>query len=183
MLNSENIKLVRPLKWEEVFSFWYQNEGDKENWINLAKERGFASWADWRLTGYAIPFECAKAGWGLYEISNPLQVVPQFYGGPFRGWTENYYGGAKEKTFKELAVLPEIINHSFIQRAKNDFPVDKIITCLEVGGKVYTVEGMHRCCTLAIMAQENNNFNKILLFAIGESPLKELPLIGRNDKK
>ncbi len=103
IINKKDFKLIRSLKWEEVFLFWYQCEGTQQNWINLAKQRGFASWADWRLTSYGIPFECAKADWSLYEIFNPAQIIPKFYGGPFKTWIKRYYSGAKEKTFEELA--------------------------------------------------------------------------------
>lgn len=57
----KRIKLIRKCEWEEVFLLWYKNEGERENWNRLAKERGFASWADWRLKGYARRFECEKA--------------------------------------------------------------------------------------------------------------------------
>ena len=104
----KNIKLIRSLEWEEIFLFWYRSEGTRENWINLAKQRGFASWAEWRLTGYALPFECAKAEWGLYELSYPSQVFPNFHGGPFSTWIKRHYSGAKEKIFAELAKQPDI---------------------------------------------------------------------------
>ena len=47
ILDKKNFKKIEPLTWKEVFSFWYDNEGENPDWINLAKERGFESWKDW----------------------------------------------------------------------------------------------------------------------------------------
>lgn len=178
-INYQNVKLIRPLKWEEVFLFWYQNEGDKQNWIDLAKQRGFASWAEWRLKGYAERFACDKAEWGLYELNNPTQIVPQFNGGPFRTWIERHYDGAREKTFAELAKQKEITEIRAIQKMIADFPIDKIITCLQLKDKIYTIEGMHRCCALAVMNEKKILGPDKLLFAIGKSKLNELPKAGK----
>ncbi len=181
MINKKNFKLIRSLRWEEVFLFWYQSEGTQQNWINLAKQRGFASWADWRLTSYGIPFECAKADWNLYEIFNPAQIIPKFYGGPFKTWIKRYYGGAKEKTFEQLAVQPDILNNEAVKSMIDNFPGNKIISCLQVGNKIYTIEGLHRCCALAVVNAQNKPAPKKLYFAIGKSSLKNLPIVGRVD--
>ena len=73
-MNSK-IKLIRPCTWEEVFLTWYEGEGHDPKWLRVAKEQGFASWADWRVNGYAKRFNCAQTKWGFYEISDPSAVV------------------------------------------------------------------------------------------------------------
>jgi hypothetical protein len=176
---NENIKLIRKLAWEEVFIFWYENEGKRANWNKLAEERGFASWADWRLKGYADRFKCREADWGLYEVANPAKVVSEFCGGPFRTWITKYYNGKKTKSFGELVEQDEIINNKTIRSLMGNFPINQIITCLELSdGNFYTIEGMHRCCTLALMNKEKIPGPTSLYFAIGKSMLKELPLAG-----
>jgi len=177
----EHFKLIRKLKWEEVFLFWYQSEGEKGNWKNLAEERGFASWADWRLSGYAERFKCAAADWGLYEISNAPKVISGFYGGPFRTWIERHYDGAKTKSFAELAGREDVFNNPAVESMVKNYPKDSIITCLELAdGRIFTIEGSHRCCALAVIAKEKKEFKEKLIFAIGKSKLKELPTVGQN---
>lgn len=173
---NSNIELIRKLKWEEVFLFWYLNEGERENWKNLAKERGFASWADWRLTACAKKLKCQDVDWGLYEVIAPGKVISKFYGGQFRVWTENYYSGEETKSFKDLSSLEEIINNPTINAMMDNFPVDKTIICLELAdGRIFTIEGMHRCCALALMERQGKPTPKSLRVIIGKTELKEFP--------
>lgn len=180
---NSNINLIRNCSWEEVFLTWYKNEGENFNWQKLAKERGFASWADWRINGYAKKFECAQAEWGLYEINNPSEVVANWFGGPFRTWIERYYTGAKTKTFSELASLPELHGNSTVKTLAENYPAASIITALELkDGRIFVIEGSHRSCALALMAKDKMPAPEKLIFAIGKSDLSELPVVGQNNK-
>ena len=180
----EKIKLIRKCEWEEVFLNWYENEGKKPNWINLAKERGFASWAEWRVKGYARRFECAKADWGLYEITDPSIVVSNWFGGPFRTWIEKYYKDEKTKSFAELASNSDIVNYAPIRPMTENYPKDSVITALELNdGRIFVIEGMHRSCALAMMSKEGKPFPDKLIFTIGKSSLSELPPAGQNTGK
>jgi hypothetical protein len=178
-MENNNFKLIRKLKWEEVFLFWHQSEGMRKNWIDLAKKRGFKSWADWRLTKYARPFDCSSADWGLYEVNNPTKIIPTFYGGPFRTWIKRHYNGAKEKTFNDLASQPNIFDNQTVKQMVKNFPKDNIITCLKLGKKNYVIEGMHRSCALAVMNRKDQAGPKKIIMAIGQSKLKNLPIVGR----
>ena len=180
---TKNFKLIRKLNWEEVFSFWYQNEGLDKGWQALAKKNGFASWADWRLKAYAQPFECSRAKWGLYEVSKAPQTVSGFYGGPFKAWQEHYYAGAKTRTFAELVTKKEILTNPKIKDLIKKYPATSIIIALELkDGKIFVIEGTHRACALAALAKNNKSFPKKLIFAIGQSRLRELPNIGYNKR-
>lgn len=177
----KRIKLIRSCTWEEVFLFWYKNEGENPNWIQLAKERGYASWADWRIQNYAKRFECSQAQWGLYEITYPSDVIIHWIGGPFSTWMKRYYGGAKTKIFSELAIHPDILNHAGIKSIKDHYPQDSVISAMELSdGKIVIVEGMHRACALAIMQKEGRPFTDKLIFAIGKTNLNELPASSRD---
>lgn len=180
MINKQEFKFIRDLHWEEVFIFWYENEGHKENWINLAKERGYNSWADWRLSSYADKFECQKVDWGLYEIQNAPRVIADFYGGPFRTWVENYYEGQETKSFAELIKNSEVKNKTAVQAMSLNFPVDKKITFLQLQDRIYVIEGMHRCCALALMNEKGIELSKPLQVIIGRSHLAKLPVVGKN---
>lgn len=63
-----------------------------------------------------------------------------------------------------------------------DFPIDKIISCLQVGDKIYTIEGMHRSCALALLNGQGQDLNNKLFIAIGKSKLDKLPVVGKIDK-
>jgi hypothetical protein len=177
----QQINLIRPCHWEEVFLTWYKNEGENPDWINLAKERGFASWADWRLNDYARRFECEKVEWGFYEINDPSEVVSDWFGGPFRTWIEKYYNGEKTKSFKELVDKPDLFSQPKIDDLTEGYPKDSIISALKLkNGKIYVIEGTHRSCALALMKKQGKNYPGKMIFAIGESKLDELPIVGQN---
>jgi hypothetical protein len=183
-MKDKRIRLIRRCGWEEIFLEWYKNEGEMPGWINLAKERGSASWAEWRLKGYAERFDCRNARWGFYEIFNPGEVVLSWFGGPFRTWIERHYDKEKTKTFAELAVRPDIINLDAIKSMMADYPKNSVITALELAdGRIFVIEGSHRACALALMAKQKKLFPKKLIFAIGKSKLSELPPVGKNTLK
>lgn len=163
------------------FLTWYKSEGENPHWATLAKERGFASWADWRLNGYAKRFECAEAEWGFFEVTDPAEVVSGWFGGPFRTWIERYYDGEKTKSFASLAAQSAIAELANVRAIADNYPVDSVITALELSdGRFFVIEGMHRACALALTNKENKKAPEKLIFAIGKSKLSELPPVGQN---
>lgn len=181
MTTDKSIQIIRPLCWEEVFLFWYEAEGKNPDWINLARERGFASWVDWRLKGYAERFQCADAKWGLYEIEQPGELVSTWYGGPFRTWIDRHYGGVKTKTFGELANQEDVFNHPGIKAMVENYPNHSVVIALKLtNGRMVVIEGSHRACALALMTKNNQDYPGKLIFAIGESSLSDLPTVGQN---
>jgi len=189
-----DIKKIKSLTWEEVFKFWHDNEGSSENWKNAAKKRGFSTWAKWRLQSYAQPLGLETASWGYYEIVKPAEVIAGFFGGPFRTWVEKYYDNektnpptsrllgttARRRRISELVKVPEIREHQGIQAMEENFPKNNIIICLRHKGEIYVIEGMHRACALGLMNEEKNYSIKKMHFAIGESNIKTLPIVGHN---
>lgn len=171
------MKKIKSLTWSETFQFWHDNEGKSDKWLEVAKRRGFSSWADWRLEAYARPLGCEDASWGLYEIKNPAKAVTDFYGGPFPTWIKKYYEGEKTKTFANLVKIKELREGKGIQELKSNFPQKSIIICLRSAGKIYVIEGMHRSCALALMSEEKNYSVEKMHFAIGELKVDELPAI------
>jgi hypothetical protein len=182
-MDGKQIKLIRKCEWEEVFLTWYQNEGQDPHWAKLAQERGYASWADWRIKGYARRFGCEKTEWGFYEVLNPSKIILDWYGGPFRTWIEKYYGGKKTKSFAMLAAMPEIANLFKLRSIIKKYPEQSIITALQLdNGQIFVIEGMHRACALSVMARNKKDFPKKLIFAIGKSKFSKLPPVGKNKK-
>jgi hypothetical protein len=180
----QRIKLIRECEWEEVFLEWYKNEGNDPKWAALAKERGHDTWADWRINGYAKRFECNKAEWGFYEVTDPATVIGSWYGGPFRSWTERHYDGAKTRSFSELVDRADIAKNVGIRSRMEKYPASTIMTALELpDGRIFVIEGMHRACALALMTKAGKPAPEKLVFAIGRSKLSELPPVGRNSSK
>jgi len=168
-VNDSRIKFIRNCHWEEVFLLWYKNEGENPDWIKLAQDKGYASWADWRLNEHVKRFDCVNKQWALYETSNPSQVVVKWSGGPFSTWVERYYDGQQSRKFSELAQREDIQSINKIKRLIGDYPKDSVITAIEKeGGEMIVIEGMHRCCALALMAQRDLPFSDKLIFAIGK---------------
>ncbi len=173
------ISLIRPCEWEEVFLEWYKNEGENSDWNALARARGFSSWAEWRLKGYAERFQCREASWGFYEITEPTTIVREWYGGPFRTWIERYYGGKNTAQFLELAQHSELKQLKKIGSIIEEYPRNSVVCVIELAnGQMHVIEGMHRVVALAILAEQQKNFSGSLVFAIGKSELSELPAVG-----
>ncbi len=179
--DDKRIKLIRKCEWEEVFLEWHKNEGTDPKWLALAKERGYDTWADWRVDGYARRFDCADAKWGFYEVTDPAAVIGGWYGGPFRTWIEKHYGGGKTRPFRELAESPDIAENAGMKSRMEKYPAASVITALELpDGRIFVIEGMHRAVALALMAKEGKQAPEKLIFAIGKSSLPELPAVGKN---
>ncbi|MFH1661534.1 MAG: hypothetical protein ABIA02_00325 [Candidatus Falkowbacteria bacterium] len=178
-MNDKRINLIRECEWEEVFLEWYKSEGENSGWIQLAQERGVASWAEWRLKGYAKRFECAQAKWGFYEV-DPA-VILDWHGGPFRTWIEKYYGNQHTKTFAELAEKTDVLDNPSVKAIMENYPKNSIVSALELNdGRIFVIEGMHRTCSLACMIKQGKPLPNKLIFAIGKSDLAELSTAGQN---
>lgn len=183
-MNTPNgFTLIRSLTWDEVFDLWRQNE-DTPRWEAVYTTRGFATWAEWRMT-YADPWRCPELRWALYRIDSPTDVVPQFIGGRFRTWVEKYYGKRYSPTFSELIQHPELSHHANIDSMMRDFPRETTITALFHRGEnavaaPMVIEGMHRCCAIAKAAALSHPINAELFVAMAESPDKTLPVLGQN---
>lgn len=171
---------IKDLDWENVFDLWKKSEGTNAGWISLARERGYKSWAEWRLKEYAYPFDCHNAKWGLYKIKDPGSVISEWFASPFRTWIDRHYEGDSTKTFAELAQKAGIRYNPKVKSLTNNYPAHTIIIALRLAdGRIFVVEGSHRACALAMMAKENKAPSS-LIFAIGESDLTELPIVGQN---
>ncbi len=175
------ISLIRTCEWEEVFLEWYKNEGKNPDWQVLAQERGFSNWAEWRLRGYAERFKCREVDWGLYEITDPSEVISGWYGGPFRTWIERYYDGLRRVQFAMLAEREDLRSLKKIISIMEEYPTDSVITALELpDGTIQVIEGMHRSVALSIMARAGKFFHGKLNVAIGKTTVAELPEVGLN---
>ena len=173
----KNFQMIRELEWEEVFLSWYKSEGKNSHWIETAKKYGFASWETWRLSLCVNNLKCRETKWGLYKSSDIKEVITQLFGAPYRTFMDRYCGSERVGKICQLINNPEVGKNDFIKRLVDNFLEDETIICMKVDGNLYVIEGMHRCCALAIMIDQGKELPKKIRFAIGISPLEELPVI------
>ena len=172
------LEYIKPLSWKETFGFWRENEASRTNWIKAYKNRGFNSWDDWRQT-YAKQLGCEKLRWNLYKLVDPAEHIPSFYGGPYRTWVERFYGGKRICKFSEIIKLAEIQDHKEVNSIANNFPKETVIIGLVVKKEIVIIEGMHRCCAIALMSKNKKEIKSNVFIALAEHPKNNLPVIGR----
>ena len=165
------------MTWDEVFSSWAKDESSVTHWIEHYKERGFNSWEEWRKSSVK-DLHPEQLKWGLYEIKNPLETASDFYGGPFRSWKKKYYGNNEVLQFKELAQNLELQQDTYVNALIKTFPKESILIGLRQDGKVIIIDGLHRCCALAI-AHQKNIIIDTKLFIILADYSGEIPTLGQ----
>ncbi len=166
-IKKNKLRFIRAVSWKEVFGFWRENEAGQPDWINHYKEKGFKSWDEWRKI-CADKFRCDELNWNLYEITNAKKRILHFYGGPFSGWTKYYYKGRNTRKFSTLLKYGEIKNNAKIGRIADSFPKKTVIIGLLVDGKIVIIEGMHRCCALALMNKSKKKIDGSVVMALAE---------------
>ncbi|MBU1180456.1 hypothetical protein KJ885_05940, partial [Patescibacteria group bacterium] len=106
-IDKNKLKYIKPLNWKDVFEIWRKNESYENKWEAHYKGRGFNSWEEWRKT-YTEPLGLDELSWSLFEIKNPLKIIPEFRGGPFHSWSKYFYLGESHPTFRTLIEHPGI---------------------------------------------------------------------------
>ena len=146
----DNFKLIKKLSWEEVFKIWRRNEAWQKSWQEVAKNQGFSSWEEWRKD-YAVREGFENKNWGLYKVENPNLFVENLYGGPFKGWIENYYNGKKIARLVNLVKENKMVKENIkVKDILKNFPKETVMTVLLDGKKIIIAEGMHRGAALAL---------------------------------
>ncbi|MBI4142416.1 hypothetical protein HY480_00915 [Candidatus Uhrbacteria bacterium] len=167
-----------PLTWTQVFAIWRTDEGDDSHWGPHARERGFPNWEAWRMT-YATPLRLPERSWSLYRVDDPIVWVPMFRGGPFGSWIRKYYRGAPHPSFTTLARHPDIISHDGVLALRDAFPNETTITGLLHDEGIVIVEGMHRCCAIALAAAQGKPLAITLHLALADARGEMLPPVGQ----
>lgn len=174
---NHNLKFIKSMTWEEVFESWEEGEADLEHWIEHYKKRGFHSWKDWRSNSIK-DLNLEKMSWKLYEITDPLKNVPLFHGGPFRAWIKNIYQGSETPMFSKIVNNHEIKSSIEINQILKNFPKNNVLVGLATKEGVVIIDGMHRCCAIALAAQRNQNLETEIFIAIANFPEDKVPLLG-----
>jgi hypothetical protein len=174
-----NLKHIKLMSWDEAFSEWEKSEADLPHWIEHYKKRGFNSWREWRSDSLK-PIDPPSLTWNLFEIEEPLKTVPKFYAGPFRAWKNKYYGDEDIITFEQLAANPELRNDQRINDIIEKFPNGSVLLGLINNSRVVIVDGLHRCCALAVANRKGMDLKAKLYIICAELP-GELPVLGQTN--
>ncbi|MBD3282181.1 MAG: hypothetical protein GF387_01065 [Candidatus Portnoybacteria bacterium] len=167
-LDKKQFKFIKPLAWKEVFNIWKNNEANEEHWKEYCKEKGFDSWFEWRKK-YIEPIKKQSKDWKLFKILNPLESVPQFRGGPYNGWTKNFYKN------QEMPRLKNIKENPAIKQYLDNFPSKTTIITWNTEDGIIIIEGMHKCAAITKAAKEGINIKTDLYMAISDSLIKDIP--------
>lgn len=174
----DGLTVVEPLTWVQVFAVWRANEGDDSHWGPHARERGFPNWEAWRMT-YALPLRLPERAWYMFRVADSLTSVPTFRGGPFGSWIRRFYAGDPHPTFATLAQHPDIRTHGTVRALQRSFPLETAISGLLTDDGIVIVEGMHRCCAIALAAAEGTPLTTTLTIALADARNETLPAVGQ----
>jgi hypothetical protein len=172
----QSLKYLRPLSWEEAFSMWEKGEANLPRWIEHYTKRGFSSWKEWRQSSVES-LHPEKLTWSLFEITDNT-IVQDFYAGPFRAWQEKYYEKERIVPFDRLVENPELQKDANINEVISNFPKGSTLVGLQKDGKIIIIEGMHRCCALAVAFRKGQPIDAKLFIALAEFS-DSLPMLGQ----
>jgi hypothetical protein len=171
------LKFIRDLTWEDVFDFWRKGEAHIPRWIEHYKSGGYNSWDEWREHTLSN-FPYRNLDWKLFEVKDPIQTIPSFFAGPFRAWKAKYYDGNNAVTFADLAKNEELQNSQIIREMVSNFPNETYLLGLQTNKGIVIIEGMHRCCALAIAGRNGKLIQTKVFIALAEFK-GELPKMGQ----
>lgn len=171
------LRPVKPLSWADVFSLWRDGESHLPRWIEHYRESGFGSWDDWR-SNTLKDLHQQGLDWRLCELMDPVLHVPDFIGGPFRPWIARYYEGAESRTFREIVTSPALRANPIVHEMMANFPRETYLVGLLTRAGIVVIEGMHRCCALALAAETNTTIDSKVSIALAPYS-SEIPEMGR----
>lgn len=145
------------MPWSEIFAVWKENEGNKQSWQALAKEKGWKSWEEWRKNTSIANLQADKRSWQLYTIENPMETIPYFRVGPFKSWRQRL--SDEHKTFQELVEdsYDWAKQHKGIQKIQKNFPSKTQLIGFIMPDKesIMIFEGHHRAAAIALAIKDS----------------------------
>lgn len=176
--------------WDEVFALWREREGSREEWQQVAKEKGWDTWEEWRGNS-ASGFGAADREWFRYTIEDPLGAVPQFRVGPTKSWQKKFPEGEKNTyTFADAARLPVFQNNPKVKQILEDFPSPTEFIGVVLADKTIVLfEGHHRATAIALAAARGTDLTfdvlptiALTLLAPGDETLLDDMLVRGSEK-
>lgn len=152
-LDKEQFEFIKPLIWDEVAEIWRNNEINEEHWKTYYGSKGHKSWQEWRKK-YIDAYAALNKGWYLVKVKDPLASVPNFRGGNYKGWKDNFYEG------KELPTFVEMKEHPAAGEFLKNFPKETTIIALNTDIGIIIAEGMHRCAAITKATKEGKMYGR-----------------------
>jgi hypothetical protein len=180
----KGLRLEGETTWDNIFQSWFEREGTKKGWQQVAKEKGWPSWEAWR-GAWVSNFAAQERQWFRYTILNPLQTVPQFRVGPTQSWQNNFPETERNKhTFATLVERINYENNGKVRSILKNFPQPTEFIGIYLPDKsIVDIEGHHRATALAVAAKQKKklvftHLPTIVLTAFkeGEEQLLEIML-------
>ncbi|PKL36938.1 hypothetical protein CVV38_03565 [Candidatus Peregrinibacteria bacterium HGW-Peregrinibacteria-1] len=149
------MEFKKDISWEDVFEGWRERESENPGWIECAtKVKGWPDWESWRRFS-ASQMGLDKREWKVFQLTDPLNEVPEMLIGPFAGW-QSRVEDKQETTFGELLEIPEQYRH--FSRHKDVISIMEGLpfTTQLIGlvrkdiNKVVCVDGHHRAVAMAL---------------------------------
>ena len=175
-----NLEKIKDLSWQDVFEIWRKSEEPLEHWQKVWKEKGFASWEAWRQATHAN-LRGQELSWALYKISDPIAEIPDWRGGMFHAWAKWFYPVLSEQPprLKDLLAHPGVNNHWYVREILNNFPSETTILAIRLkNGDIIIVEGMHRCCSIAMAALNKTSIKSNITLALADWSFDDQPRLG-----
>ncbi|MFH1712428.1 MAG: hypothetical protein ABH846_04305 [Patescibacteria group bacterium] len=160
-MQNDQLKFIRDISWEQVFSDWHDREVDNFGWEEHWKGRGYDSWEEWRRH-ITDPLQPQDREWMLYEILDPEQFIVQCYAGAFKGWRQYIKDGVRKITFGEL----DASSNPKAKSVFKSFPQETTIIGIRLGDEVVIIEGMHRSTALAQGARAHKKISGKVFIAL-----------------
>ena len=161
--------------WASVFAAWQREEGSDPAWQAFAREKGFATWADWRGSA-AAKLGVTSLDWQLFAFDNPQTEIPTLLLGPMKSWQSRVHN-IEGATFNDLLTIPAEFDHwsthpkilSII--ANWPTPTQLIAVHALDTGHLICLEGHHRATAVALANRLGRaiNFGEITI-AIARVP-------------
>ncbi|MEK7600513.1 MAG: hypothetical protein AAB463_00950 [Patescibacteria group bacterium] len=180
-----NLEKIRGLSWPDVVDTWRSTEENLEHWQKFWSAKGFSSWQAWREKTHAN-LRGPELSWALYKVSDSLNQVPQWRGGMFHSWAKWFYPMLAEQPprLRDLLEHPGVHNHWFIRDIAKTFPAATTIMAIRTSnGDIVIVEGMHRCCALALLARDKKSVATELNIVLADWPFGDMPRLGSGWEK
>jgi hypothetical protein len=170
----EGLRFEGETTWDNVWQAWLEREGIREDWQQVAKEKGWQSWEEWR-NAWVSNFGAQTRQWLRYTILNPLEMVPKFRVGPTQSWQKNFPEIEYNKhTFTTLIERVSYDTNRKVQGILKNFPdPTEFIGIVMPDKKIVDIEGHHRATALAIVANQHRKIAFEHLPTIALTPFEE----------
>lgn len=160
--------------WNNVWQAWLEREGTRDDWKQIAREKGWQSWEEWR-DAWVRNFGAQMRRWRRYTILNPLEIVPNFRVGPTQSWQKNFPESERNKhTFSSLVERVSYDTNGKVQGILENFPdPTEFIGIVMPDNSIVDIEGHHRAAALAIAAKQGREIDFEQLPTIALTPFEE----------